>query len=221
MPNASSKAMTSSTVSRLSAARSSTSEASGTAAAGSMPRWPLIISTTFVATSVRPSASSAGAEAAPTASVCRGEGTLRHKSAGRNHMKGVQGSSSFILGPQLAKNFEAATAFAMAFRYVARVIKAHRLARLPCNFGSDAKSASSAPSARRRVARQCRSVIPASTIHMDRLAGDETRVVADQEQAGGGNLLHMPLTPQRNAGGVRRAALVPLGIRSHGIDAAR
>ena len=58
MPNVSSMAITNSIVSRLSAPRSSTSEATRTTTPGSMPRWPLMINTTFVATSGRLRASS-------------------------------------------------------------------------------------------------------------------------------------------------------------------
>src|SRR5215472_2011830 len=55
---------------------------------------------------------------------------------------------------------------------------------------------------------------------MNRLAGDEAAIVADQEQAGRGDLVDMSLAAQRNAGGARDAALIPFGIVSPGIDTA-
>ena len=66
-----------------------------------------------------------------------------------------------------------------------------------------------------------RSVVGHAAVRVDGLAGDEAAVVGDQEQTGGGDLIHRALAPQGNAGGARRAALVPLGIGARGVDAAR
>src|SRR6202035_3053539 len=65
------------------------------------------------------------------------------------------------------------------------------------------------------------SVIAGAAIDVDRLAGDEAAIGADQEQAGGGDLVDMPLASQGNAGGARRPPLIPLGIVAPGVDAAR
>src|SRR5437763_11458678 len=65
------------------------------------------------------------------------------------------------------------------------------------------------------------SIVARATVDVDRLAGDEAAVVADQEEAGGGDLVDVPLTAQWNAGGARHPPLVPLGIIPAGIDAAR
>ena len=56
---------------------------------------------------------------------------------------------------------------------------------------------------------------------MNRLAGDEAAVVADEEQARRGNFIDRSLTPERNARRARRPALVPLGIGARRVDAAR
>src|SRR5438445_8018639 len=64
------------------------------------------------------------------------------------------------------------------------------------------------------------SVESRAAVDVDRLAGDEAAVVADQEQAGGGDLVDMPLTAQGNPGGARHMAAIPFGIVSPGIDAA-
>src|SRR6266849_4310637 len=65
------------------------------------------------------------------------------------------------------------------------------------------------------------SVIAGAAVDVDRLAGDEAAIVADQEQAGGGDLVDMPLASQGNAGGARRPPLIPLGIVAPCVDAAR
>jgi len=59
-----------------------------------------------------------------------------------------------------------------------------------------------------------------AAIDMDRLAGDEVRIVTDQEQAGRGDLVDGALPPERDAGGVRQVAPIPFGIVAPGIDAA-
>src|SRR6266511_3126877 len=64
------------------------------------------------------------------------------------------------------------------------------------------------------------SVVRHAAVRVNGLTGDETPVVGDQEQAGGGDLVHRPLTSQWNAGGGRRSSLVPLGIGPRGVDAA-
>src|SRR5438270_4913468 len=64
------------------------------------------------------------------------------------------------------------------------------------------------------------SVVPRAAVDVDRLAGDEAAVVADQKEAGGGDLVDVPLTAQWNAGGARHPPLVPLGIIPAGVDAA-
>ena len=64
------------------------------------------------------------------------------------------------------------------------------------------------------------SVVASAAVDVDGLAGDEAAVVADQKEAGGGDLVHVPLTTQWNAGGARHTPLVPLGIVATSIDAA-
>src|ERR1700736_2138826 len=64
------------------------------------------------------------------------------------------------------------------------------------------------------------SVEPRAAVDVDGLAGDEAAVVADQKQAGGGDLVHHPLTAQGNPGGTRHMAPIPFGIVSPGIDTA-
>src|SRR5437867_6435598 len=64
-----------------------------------------------------------------------------------------------------------------------------------------------------------RSVVRHAAVRVNGLAGDEARVVGDQEQAGGGDLVHRPLTSQWNASGGRRSSLIPLGIGARGVDA--
>src|SRR3984893_3661371 len=63
------------------------------------------------------------------------------------------------------------------------------------------------------------SVEPRAAVDVDGLAGDEAAVVADQKQAGGGDLVDMPLTAQGYAGGARHMAAIPLGIVTSSIDA--
>src|ERR1700730_4820572 len=65
------------------------------------------------------------------------------------------------------------------------------------------------------------SVIAGAAIDVDRLAGNEAAIVADQEQAGRGDLVDMPLASQGNAGGARRPPLVPLGVVAPCVDASR
>ena len=60
-----------------------------------------------------------------------------------------------------------------------------------------------------------------AAVDVDGLASDEATIVTDQKQAGGGDLVDPPLTPQWNAGSARHMSLVPLGVRSRRIDAAR
>src|ERR1700738_1952851 len=43
----------------------------------------------------------------------------------------------------------------------------------------------------------------------------------DQEQAGRGDLVDLPLPPERDAGSVRRTVAIPFGIVAPGVDAAR
>src|SRR5271170_2520137 len=56
---------------------------------------------------------------------------------------------------------------------------------------------------------------------MDGLAGDEPAVIANQEQAGRGDLVDLPLSPKRDTGGVGRAIAIPFGIVAPGVDTAR
>src|SRR3954470_17848012 len=64
-----------------------------------------------------------------------------------------------------------------------------------------------------------------AAVDVDRLAGDEAAVIADQEQADRGNLVDLALAPQWDAARVRQMAPrrsgVPFGIVAPGIDAAR
>src|SRR5207248_6233255 len=57
--------------------------------------------------------------------------------------------------------------------------------------------------------------------YVDGLAGDEPAAVADQEQAGCGDFVDLPLPPERDAGSVRRTIAIPFGIVAPGVDAAR
>src|SRR4029079_19580155 len=63
-------------------------------------------------------------------------------------------------------------------------------------------------------------IIRGAAVDVDRLAGDEAAVVADQEQAGGGDLVDMPLPRERDAAGVRLVVAVPFGIVAPRVDAA-
>src|SRR4029077_2475475 len=63
-------------------------------------------------------------------------------------------------------------------------------------------------------------VIRGAAVDVDGLAGDEAAVVADEKEAGGGDLVDFALAPQGDAGGARRPALIPFGIVSPGIYAA-
>src|SRR4029077_17283039 len=65
------------------------------------------------------------------------------------------------------------------------------------------------------------SIITGTPVHGDGLAGDEPAAVADQEQTGRGDLVDLPLSPERDAGSVRRAIAIPFGIVTPGVDAAR
>jgi hypothetical protein len=49
-----------------------------------------------------------------------------------------------------------------------------------------------------------------AAIDVKRLAGDEPAILADQEQAGGGDLVDGALPAERDADGVRQAAVIPL-----------
>src|SRR5207244_2094369 len=64
------------------------------------------------------------------------------------------------------------------------------------------------------------SIARGAAIDVDRLAGDEAAIVTHQKQAGGGDLVHLPLAAQGNTGGARHTPLIPFGIGSAGIDAA-
>jgi len=44
---------------------------------------------------------------------------------------------------------------------------------------------------------------------VDRLARDEAPIVTDQEQAGGGDLVDVPLAAQRDSGLSRRVSMLP------------
>jgi hypothetical protein len=48
-----------------------------------------------------------------------------------------------------------------------------------------------------------------AAIDVNRLAGDEPAILADQEQAGGGDLVDGALPAERDADGVRQAAVIP------------
>src|SRR5215472_10932411 len=70
-------------------------------------------------------------------------------------------------------------------------------------------------------ARIRKSVVVCAAIDVDRLSGDETGILTDQKQAGRSNLVDMPLPPERDAGGVWQATLIPLRMVAPRIDAAR
>ena len=59
-----------------------------------------------------------------------------------------------------------------------------------------------------------------AAIDVNRLAGDEPAILADQEQAGGGDLVDGALPTERDADGVRQAAVIPLRMVAPRIDAA-
>src|SRR5437870_1979300 len=65
------------------------------------------------------------------------------------------------------------------------------------------------------------SVIPGAAVDVDRLAGDEAAIVTDEEQAGGGDFVDMPLAAQRDAGGAGHSPLIPFRVVPPGVDAAR
>src|SRR5579859_1702792 len=65
---------------------------------------------------------------------------------------------------------------------------------------------------------RCALVVPGAAVHVDRLAGDEAAIIADQEQAGRGDLVYMPLPPKRNARRIRYPALIPLRIGPLRVD---
>ena len=67
----------------------------------------------------------------------------------------------------------------------------------------------------------CKSVIVRAAIDVDRLAGDEAAILADQEEAGRGDLVDVALPAEGHAGGVRQPAMIPFGIVAPRIDAAR
>src|SRR6516165_5141952 len=64
------------------------------------------------------------------------------------------------------------------------------------------------------------SVIVGTAVDVDRLAGDEAAVVADQKEAGGGDFVDMTLPAERDTGRIRHAALIPFGVVPPCIDAA-
>src|SRR5580692_483112 len=65
------------------------------------------------------------------------------------------------------------------------------------------------------------SIITGTSVDVDSLAGDEPAAIADQEQAARGDLVDLPLPPERDAGSVRRTVAIPFGIVAPGVDAAR
>src|SRR6266567_976923 len=56
------------------------------------------------------------------------------------------------------------------------------------------------------------SIITGTPVDVDGLAGDEPGAVADQEQAGRGDLIDLPLPPERDAGSVRRTIAYHSGL---------
>src|SRR5262249_35806191 len=66
----------------------------------------------------------------------------------------------------------------------------------------------------------CPSVKGHPAVDMNGLTGDETTVITDQKQAGGGNFLWRPLTSQGNARGIWCPPLVPFRIGTRGVDTA-
>ena len=68
---------------------------------------------------------------------------------------------------------------------------------------------------------RCTSVIVRAAIDVDRLAGDEPAILADQEEAGRGDLVDLALPAERDAGGVRQATVILLGIVAPRVDADR
>src|SRR5215472_16684713 len=64
------------------------------------------------------------------------------------------------------------------------------------------------------------SVIVSAAVDVNRLAGDEAAVVADEKEAGGGDFVDMPLPTERDASRARHTSLVPFGIVPPCIDAA-
>ena len=67
-----------------------------------------------------------------------------------------------------------------------------------------------AEEAAERQTRDRKSVIVCTAIDVDRLSGDEAGILTDQEQAGGGDLVDGALPAERDADGVRQAAVIPL-----------
>src|SRR2546422_152455 len=65
------------------------------------------------------------------------------------------------------------------------------------------------------------SVVSDPAVDVNGLAGDEPGVVADEEQARCSDFIDGALPPKRNARGARRSSLIPLGIRTSGVDTAR
>src|SRR5271169_5829587 len=63
-------------------------------------------------------------------------------------------------------------------------------------------------------------IVAGAAVDVDGLAGDEAAVVADQKQAGGGDLVDLPLAAERYAGGTRGMSPIPLGMVTPGVDAA-
>ena len=56
------------------------------------------------------------------------------------------------------------------------------------------------------------SVVPRSSVHVNRLPGNEPAIVTDQKQTRGGDLVHFPLPSQRNAGSIRRPVAIPFRV---------
>src|SRR5215472_7582161 len=67
--------------------------------------------------------------------------------------------------------------------------------------------------------RDAGSVKPDAAVDVDGLAGDEAAVVADQKQAGGGDL-DGSLAAERDARRIRHASMIPFGVVPSGVDAA-
>src|ERR1044071_8979682 len=78
----------------------------------------------------------------------------------------------------------------------------------------------SSPSAPRNDSGKICSIIRGAAVDVDRLAGDETAVLGDEEQAGGGDLVDVALAAERDALGVGRPVAVPFGVVAACVDAA-
>jgi len=60
-----------------------------------------------------------------------------------------------------------------------------------------------------------------AAIDVDRLAGEEAAILADEEQARRGDLVDLAFPVERDSGGVRQATVIPFGMVAPRIDAAR